>query len=230
MTRRGTRAGRRTGSNAPRIAVTSLLARVVAPAERSPPIAARAEATRQIQPAAHAPGERPRLVVPALGQPPPRERHPRDRVAPAADSTATMASASAAATLRHPENFSRWIAARAGPAYRNGDAGDADGRRRAVAGTDRPRRAMGGRTARTTAAPSASSAARQPSQNGHGPVAAPRASRREDDVERPAEHGATLPAATDTGRATPRERLRQIQLDRRGEAARRRSADATASA
>ena len=90
----------------------------------------------------------------------------------AGGSTATMASASAAATLRQPENFNRWMAARAGPAYRNGDratvtGGGGQSRQRSTeTGPGRPHRSHQG-------GPSTSSCARHASQNGQRPAPQP---------------------------------------------------------
>ena len=79
MTRRGTRALRRTGSNAPRMA-----ARRSTPGRRACGAVAtdrcRSRGTGRPSRLPTATRERPRLVVPTLGQPLPRERYPRDRV------------------------------------------------------------------------------------------------------------------------------------------------------
>jgi hypothetical protein len=166
MTRCGTRALRRTGSNAPRTA-----ARRSTPGRR----ACGAVATdRYISRGTGRPSRLPTAPASARAWSYPRSAS-RCRASgthvtasAAGGSTATMASASAAATLRHPENFNRWIAARAGPAYRNGERANPTGgggqsrHRSTVTGQGRPHRSHHG-------GPSGSSAARHPSQNGHGP-------------------------------------------------------------
>ena len=87
---------------------------------------------------------------------------------PAGVSTAIMAAASASATPRHPENFSRWIAAFAGPVYRKGaravstDGGGQPEHREVGVSLGRPQRSHQGGS-------SVTSAPRQSSQKGHWP-------------------------------------------------------------
>src|SRR5438309_2373657 len=82
--------------------------------------------------------------------------------------TASIAAASASATARQPENFSLRIAARAGPAYRNGaraesiDTGGQSRHRSTGRDHGRPQRSHHGGSSDTRAD-------RQSSQNGHGP-------------------------------------------------------------
>ena len=204
MTRRGTRAVRRTGSNAPRIAT-----RRSSPGRR----ACGAVATARLR---RAEGRADPVGCPTAPASARAWSYPRSAsrrrasgthvtASAAGGSTATMASASAAATLRHPENFSRWIAARAGPAYRNGERASPTGGRRAVPapidrdGPGRPHRSHHGGAERFERG--AAPVAERP-----GAVAAPRASRREHDVERPAEHDTTL-AGDHRHRPAPRWRV-----------------------
>jgi hypothetical protein len=87
-------------------------------------------------------------------------------------SHAMIAAERAPATSRHPENLRRCTARRAGPSKRNGARADATGSggqsRQEDTGTrdGRPHRSHQGR-------PSATSAALQPEQNGHGPFPHP---------------------------------------------------------
>ena len=166
MTRRGMRDARRTGSNAPRmaarrstpgrracgaVATDRCTSRRTGTHDRLPTATASARAWSYPRSASRCRASGTHVTASAAGGP-----------------TATMASASAAATLRHPENFSRWIAARAGPAYRNGERANRTGgggqsrHRSTVTGQGRPHRSHQG-------GPSGSSAARHPSQKGQVP-------------------------------------------------------------
>jgi hypothetical protein len=214
-TRRGTRAGRRSGSNAPRMA-----ARRSSPGRRACGVVA---TDRRMSRRTGRPSRSPTGPASARDWSYPRSASRRRAsgthvtASAAGGPTATIASASAAATLRHPENFNRWIAARAGPAYRNGEratltGGGGQSRQRSTAtGPGRPHRSHHG-------GPSASSAARHPSQNGQLPT------------PQPAHRGGNT---TSSARATTARRykgpptrdicrdrrLGQIQLDRGGKAA-----------
>ncbi len=211
ITRRGRGGDRRSGSNAPRIAT-----RRSSPGRRACGAVATARRSQpndgQVQPAADGAGERPRLVVAALGEPPPCERHPRDRVgrgridrdhgvgerggdAPPPRELQSMDRA------RAPAPRTRTARARRS----TGDGGQSS--QRATARGGRPHRSHHGGA-------STSSAARHRPQNGHATVAAARASRWKDHVERSRDHEATVPATADIVRTAS---LGQIQLDRRGE-------------
>ena len=143
---------RRTGSNAPRMAAAARR-RVVAPAGRSADRRCSEPRDRQTQSAPTATRERPRLVVPALGQPLPRERHPRDRVAPTADRPRPWRRRARRPRPATPRTSAGGSPLRAGPSYRNGERAR---RRRAAAGSRGSDAtgdaARGARTARTTAA------------------------------------------------------------------------------
>ena len=113
-------------------------------------------------------GERPGLVVSALGQPSTRQRHPRDDV----DGWQIVARGDRAerapATSRHPENLRRCTARRAGPSKRNGERADVTG----SGGQSRqksPARGTDVRIGRTRDARAPRAPPLQPEQNGHGP-------------------------------------------------------------
>jgi hypothetical protein len=102
-----------------------------------------------------------------------RDRASGTHVTASADGgpVATTAAASASATDRQPENFSRWIERRAGPWNRKAARAmsmDPGGQSRQDAPGDR----RDGRTARTRAAPRHERGRARP-QNGHGPVPHP---------------------------------------------------------
>jgi hypothetical protein len=171
MTRRGTSAAlRRTGSNAPRIAIRrSSPGRRACGAVPTDRRASRRTGKPSVPPTASASARAwsyPRSAS--------RRRASGTQVTASAagGSMATMAPASAFATLRQPENFNRWMAARAGPAYRNGDRATLTGgggqsrHRSTLTGSGLPHRSHHG-------GPSTSSAARHASQNGQRPVPQP---------------------------------------------------------
>lgn len=151
---------------------------------------------RQTQPGSHSPCERPRLVIPALGQPASRERHPGDRVGGrCTDGNHGVGERGRyAPPTRELQPMDRGAR---GPGVQERRPGDAHGRRRAVAAAldgDGP-------GATTTLAPRgaerleriATSLTERPAAR-----AAARASRREHHIKRPGEHGTTLPGAADT--------------------------------
>ena len=127
---------------------------------------------RQAQPAAHGPRERPRLVVAAFGQPASCERHPGDRVG----GRRTDGDHGVGERGRHApptRELQPMDRGARGPGVQERRPGDAHRRRRAVAaafstatGPGRPHRSHHG-------GPSASSAARHPSQNGQLPTPQP---------------------------------------------------------
>ena len=156
------------------------------------------------------------------GQPSTGERHPGNGV----DgwwTMVTMASASAAATLRHPEKFQRRSAARAGPVYTNGERAvstGAGGQSRGQRGRfgylgDQVRtraepatRAASGRVRRTASSPTP-----QPAHRGGNTTSNAGSARR--DANAPADTG---------GHAEGK-----VQLNRRGQPHAHRSSTATAS-
>jgi hypothetical protein len=156
----------------------------------------REPADRQSQPVADGFRERPRLVVPAFGQPASRERHPGDRVGGRwTDRDHGVGErgrhASPTRELQPMDRGSR------GPGVQERRPGDAHRRRRAVAAAldgDRPGAAapLAPRWSERLERRAACLAERPASH------AAARASRREHHVEPPREHGRTLTGATDT--------------------------------
>ena len=199
MTRRGTRAVRRTGSNAPRMAARrSTPGRRACGAVRHGRCTSRGTGRPSRLPDRH--GERSRLVVPTLGQPAPRERHPRDRVGGRAARPRPWRRRARPRRSATPRT-SAGGSPRA-PAPRTGTANERTPRAEAGnPGTDRPRRGQGRPHRSHHGGPSGVERRAAPVAERPGPCAAPRAPRREHDVERPAEHDTTLAGPTDIGRA-----------------------------
>ncbi len=210
--------GRRSGSNAPRIADAPLLA--------GPPRLRRGRHRRarepddgQVRAGPDGRRQRSRLVVAALGQPPSRERHPGDRVGGVVDRRRPWRRRAQPPRSAIPRTSVGWIAARAGPAYRNGERATLDRRRRAVVA------ALDGVRARATAALAPRRAEHLERARGtvRRTASAPCRSRRiAAGTRRRAPERARHDAIGDPA-DTCGTRLGQVQLDRGGEAARHRS-------
>ncbi len=178
---------------------------------------------RRSEPDSHGSRERPRLVVPTFGQPASCERHPGNRI----DGRwidgdhGVRERGGHAPPARELQPMDRGAR---GPGVQERRPGDAHRRRRAAtAAIDGD-----GRGAATPLAPRRTERLeRRPASLAERPAAhaAARASRREDNVERPGEHGATLAVAADTQPAPRAGPARSEREDRE-----RRSGAVTASA